>query len=224
MEGKTLGVLKAHVALYVTDVGRSVGFYRRMLGLEPSKVRRGYAKFDVAEPPLNLTLNERAGAAGGALSHMGIQVASTGDVLALRERWRTAGLETFDETGTSCCYAVQDKTWVADPDGNEWEAFVVLEDNLPEAAPCECGSETREAQASASVTAGLKCAPETGPKVCIRAKSAAPVASVFASRATATLPPDKRSPMIPEPTTAANRKHVPTVSAVTRRARSRLIV
>jgi|SRR5438270_4616293 len=156
MEGKTLGVLKAHVALYVTDVGRSVGFYRRMLGLEPSKVRRGYAKFDVAEPPLNLTLNERAGAAGGALSHMGIQVASTGDVLALRERWRAAGLETFDETGTSCCYAVQDKTWVADPDGNEWEAFVVLEDNLPETAPCECGSKTREAQASAEKQAGVE--------------------------------------------------------------------
>src|SRR5438477_12474223 len=118
MGGKTVGVLKAHVALNVGDVERSIRFYRKMLGLEPCKVRRGYAKFDVAEPPLNLTLNERAGAAGGALSHMGIQVASTGDVLALRERWRAAGLETFDETGTSCGYAVHDKSWVADPGGN----------------------------------------------------------------------------------------------------------
>src|ERR687885_815779 len=60
MEGKSVGVLKAHVALYVSDVGRSIQFYRKLLGLEPCKVRRGYAKFDVAEPPLNLTLNERA--------------------------------------------------------------------------------------------------------------------------------------------------------------------
>src|SRR5437588_6490139 len=110
-------ILKPHVSINVRNVEASIAFYRKMLGIEPSKVRRGYAKFDVAEPPLNLTLNERAGAAGGALSHMGIQVASTGDVLALRERWRAAGLETFDETGTSCCYAVQDKSWVADPDG-----------------------------------------------------------------------------------------------------------
>jgi catechol 2,3-dioxygenase-like lactoylglutathione lyase family enzyme len=163
MEGKSLGVLKAHVALNVADVGRSTEFYRRMLGLEPCKVRRGYAKFDVAEPPLNLTLNERAAPARGALSHMGIQVASTEDVLALRERWRAAGLETFDEMGTSCCYAVQDKTWVADPDGNEWEAFVVLEDNLPETAACECGSKTQgarasaEGQASAEAQAGASC-------------------------------------------------------------------
>lgn len=118
--------------------------------------RRGYAKFDVAEPPLNLTLNESVGVVRGALSHMGIQVASTADVLGLRERWRAAGLETFDEMGTSCCYAVQDKTWVADPDGNEWEAFVVLEDNLPETAPCECGSRTQGAQASAEGQAGVE--------------------------------------------------------------------
>ena len=153
MEGKSVGVLKAHVALYVGDVGRSIEFYSRMLGLEPCKVRRGYAKFDVAEPPLNLTLNERAGAVRGALSHMGIQVASTADVLALRERWRAAGLETFDEMQTSCCYAVQDKTWVADPEGNEWEAFVVLEDDLPETEPCECGGKAQGAQASAEARA-----------------------------------------------------------------------
>ena len=145
--------MKAHVALNVKDVGRSVEFYRRMLGLEPSKVRRGYAKFDVETPPLNLTLNENQFGERGALSHMGLQVASTEDVLALRERWRAAGLKTFDEMQTSCCYAVQDKTWVADPDGNEWEAFVVLEDNLPESAPCECGGKTQEAQASTSCRA-----------------------------------------------------------------------
>jgi hypothetical protein len=105
-----------------------------MLGIEPSKVRAGYAKFDIQNPPLNLALNEIPFNERGALSHLGIQVASTADVLAVRERWARAGLITRDEMQTSCCYAVQDKTWVNDPDGNEWEVFVVLEDNLPESS------------------------------------------------------------------------------------------
>jgi catechol 2,3-dioxygenase-like lactoylglutathione lyase family enzyme len=127
--------LKVHVSLNVRNVEASIDFYRRMLGIEPSKVRTGYAKFDVQNPPVNLALNEVPDlAAPGALSHLGIQVGSTSDVLATRLRWERVGLLTRDEMQTSCCYAKQDKTWVRDPDGNEWEVFVVLEDNLPEAA------------------------------------------------------------------------------------------
>lgn len=137
-------VLKAHVSINVRNVERSVDFYRRMLGIEPARVRTGYAKFDVQNPPLNLALNEVPGlAAAGALSHLGLQVGSTEDVLALRARWAEAGLLTRDEMQTDCCYATQDKTWVHDPDGNEWEAFVVLKDNLPEvehAAATSCCS------------------------------------------------------------------------------------
>ena len=128
--------LKAHLALNVRSVGRSVEFYRRMLGLEPAKVRPGYAKFDVEQPPLNLTLNEVPFADRGALSHLGLQVATTADVLAMRARWRAAGLDTYDEMQTDCCYALQDKTWVRDPDGNEWEAFAVLQDNLAATGLC----------------------------------------------------------------------------------------
>jgi catechol 2,3-dioxygenase-like lactoylglutathione lyase family enzyme len=130
----TVQAIKAHISLNVRNIGQSVEFYKKMLGIEPSKVRCGYAKFDVQNPPLNLALNELPFNEGGALSHLGIQVASTADVLAMRERWARAGLKTSDEMQTSCCYAVQDKTWVSDPDGNEWEVFVVLEDNLPEAS------------------------------------------------------------------------------------------
>lgn len=133
-DGTEVKVLKAHLALNVRDVGRSIGFYRKMLGIEPSKVRAGYAKFDVQNPPLNLTLNQHSFGEQGALSHLGLQVSSTGDVLAVRERWAEAGLVTRDEMQTNCCYAVQDKTWVHDPDGNEWEVFVVLEDDLPQAS------------------------------------------------------------------------------------------
>lgn len=124
--------VKAHLAIKVRKVSQSIEFYRKMFGIEPSKVRAGYAKFDVQTPPLNFTLNEVAFNDSGALSHMGIQVSSTADVLAMRQKWANAGLFTRDEMQTDCCFATQDKTWVRDPDGNEWEAFVVLKDNLPE--------------------------------------------------------------------------------------------
>lgn len=128
--------LKAHLALNVRSVDQSIEFYRKMFGIEPSKVRTGYAKFDVQNPPLNFTLNEGRETKGGALSHLGIQVRSTEDVLNVRQKWHEAGLLTRDEMQTNCCYAVQDKTWVRDPDGNEWEVFVVLEDNLTETSAC----------------------------------------------------------------------------------------
>ena len=140
----TVNALKAHLSLNVRNVDQSIQFYRKMLSIEPSKVRTGYAKFDVQNPPLNLALNEAPVTSRGALSHLGIQVASTEDVLATRQKWNDAGLLTRDEMQTNCCYAVSDKTWVRDPDGNEWEVFVVLEDNLAESnACCGVGEETR---------------------------------------------------------------------------------
>jgi catechol 2,3-dioxygenase-like lactoylglutathione lyase family enzyme len=161
MESKTenqVTALKAHLALNVKNVEQSIQFYRRMLGIEPSKVRTGYAKFDVQNPPLNFTLNEVAFNGRGALSHLGIQVASTDDVLAMRRKWEDEGLITRDEMQTNCCYATQDKSWVRDPDGNEWEVFVVLKDNLAETAACDCNttenaSETRVAAAPSSCCA-----------------------------------------------------------------------
>jgi catechol-2,3-dioxygenase len=144
----TVQAIKAHISLNVRNIGQSVEFYKKMLGIEPSKVRSGYAKFDVQNPPLNLALNEIPFNQRGALSHLGIQVASTADVLAMRERWVKAGLNTRDEMQTSCCYAVQDKTWVSDPDGNEWEVFVVLEDNLPEASGADVSACCTTAPAS----------------------------------------------------------------------------
>lgn len=124
--------LKAHLAINVKNVETSIEFYKKLFGIEPSKVRNGYAKFDVQDPPLNFTLNQVPYNEPGALSHMGIQVSSTEDVFAMRQKWADAGLITRDEMQTDCCYATQDKAWVKDPDGNEWEVFVVLKDNLPE--------------------------------------------------------------------------------------------
>jgi catechol 2,3-dioxygenase-like lactoylglutathione lyase family enzyme len=146
--------LKAHVAIHVRNVAQSTEFYRKMFGIEPCKVRSGYAKFDVQNPPLNFTLNEAPFQDAGALSHMGIQVGSTADVLSIRQRWTDAGLMTRDEMQTDCCYATQDKAWVHDPDGNEWEVFVVLKDNLP----------GRQAEpASAACCAPGRCSPKAEP-------------------------------------------------------------
>ena len=120
-----MAVLRPHLALTVSDVDRSIEFYRALFGIEPSKVRPGYAKFEVREPGLNFTLNEgeRDGELG-AFNHAGIQVASTDDVLRARARLVEAGLATFDEMDTTCCYAKQDKIWVNAPDGESWEVFV----------------------------------------------------------------------------------------------------
>ncbi len=147
----TIKTLKPHVSLNVKDIKTSIEFYRRLFGIEPAKVRTGYAKFDVQNPPLNLALNEFSYNERGALSHLGIQVASTEDVLATKSRWEEIGLTTRDEMQTSCCYALQDKTWVRDPDGNEWEVFVVLEDNLAESDPCECGTKLAEEETETAI-------------------------------------------------------------------------
>ena len=164
MESKSVRevrALKAHVSLNVKNVNVSIDFYRRMLGIEPSKVRPGYAKFDVQNPPLNFTLNEGHVRDRGALSHLGIQVDSTADVLAIRENWTQAGLITRDEMQTNCCYATQDKTWVRDPDGNEWEVFVVLKDNLPVTEACDCGEKLSavEGDDSSETATASCCAP-----------------------------------------------------------------
>ena len=123
-----MAVLRPHLALTVSDVERSVPFYRALFGIEPTKVRPGYAKFEVADPALNFTLNKgERNADLGAFNHAGIQVASTDDVLRTRARLVEAGLATFDEMDTTCCYAKQDKIWVTAPDGESWEVFVTHE-------------------------------------------------------------------------------------------------
>lgn len=140
--------LKPHISLNVRDIEKSVAFYTKMFGIDPVKYIHGkgdgipaayrpraYAKFDVTNPQLNFTLNETDQRDGG-ISHLGIQAASTEDVIATRTRWKSEGLEVRDEMGVDCCYALQDKAWVCDPDGNQWEVFVVLKNTEMDADCC----------------------------------------------------------------------------------------
>jgi catechol 2,3-dioxygenase-like lactoylglutathione lyase family enzyme len=122
-----MAFLKPHVSLNVSRIDASVAFYEKLFGMAPTKRKPGYAKFDVPSPPLNLTMQEGP-RTGVNASHFGLQVTSTNDVLAAKARYEAAGLATVTEESTTCCFAVQDKVWVHDPDGNAWEIFVVKAD------------------------------------------------------------------------------------------------
>ena len=122
-----MNIVKPHVSLNVSNVDASVAFYEKVFGTSATKRRSGYAKFDLAEPSLNLTMQE-APRTGVNASHFGVQVADSEDVAAAWTRFKSAGLKTLTEANTECCYALQDKVWVEDPDGNMWEVFVVKAD------------------------------------------------------------------------------------------------
>jgi catechol 2,3-dioxygenase-like lactoylglutathione lyase family enzyme len=122
---------RIHMGLAVKNLERSVGFYKALFGQEPTKNRPHYAKFEVAEPPVNLALHEVGGATGpnNPVAHFGVQVKSTIAVTEVADRLKEAGLETRAEGNVTCCYAVQNKVWATDPDGNRWEVYVVLDND-----------------------------------------------------------------------------------------------
>jgi catechol 2,3-dioxygenase-like lactoylglutathione lyase family enzyme len=153
-----MNILKPHVSLNVSNIDASVAFYERAFGVQATKRRPGYAKFDLEAPALNLTMQEGT-RTGVNADHFGIQVASTRDVLEAQLRFEDAGLLTRPEANTQCCYALQDKVWIQDPDGNSWEVFVV-KDEAPvmKAAPSECCEPASQADAAPGSSC---CTPKT---------------------------------------------------------------
>ena len=119
---------RIQLAINVSNLDDSVAFYSQLFGVEPAKRRPGYANFAVPEPPLKLVLIENAPEAG-TLNHLGVEVVSTAEVAAAEHRLQGRGLETETENQVSCCYAVQDKVWVTDPDNAPWEIYTVLDDS-----------------------------------------------------------------------------------------------
>ena len=119
---------RAHIALNTTRFEESVEFYSKLFGEKPAKVRENWAKFDLKNPSLNLTLNRsQKDIEHGHISHMGIEVEDAETVAAMDKRLKDLGLVTAPEDNVTCCYAVQDKTWVTDPNGHAWEFFYVKE-------------------------------------------------------------------------------------------------
>ena len=119
---------KIHLALNTADLSRSVKFYEALFGVKPTKLKEKYAKFDLIEPAVNFTLNQVERVEGNHISHLGIQVKTSKEVFSEKSRLETLGLKTLLEEDVDCCYALQDKVWVKDPDGNAWEIFVVLQE------------------------------------------------------------------------------------------------
>ncbi len=135
---------KVHVSLDVNNIEESARFYSTLFGMTPTKLKPGYAKFDVAEPAINLTLQESRHCCLQGLSHMGIRVNSTEEVLAFKQRLEQGGVKALDEMNTTCCYAVQDKVWVEDPTGYRWEVYVFKGDSEAEHASSSASSEVAQ--------------------------------------------------------------------------------
>ncbi|SES42498.1 Catechol 2,3-dioxygenase [Streptomyces sp. yr375] len=119
---------RVQLALNVADLDASVTFYSKLFGVEPTKRRAGYANFAITEPPLKLVLIEGEPGQDTRLDHLGVEVDSTETVTAATDRLKEAGLATFEENDTSCCYALQDKVWVHGPGREPWEVYVVKAD------------------------------------------------------------------------------------------------
>ena len=112
-----------HVSLQCRDVAKSRAFYERFLGAGPVKVKTGYVKFLPEWAPVNLALSEGGHTAEGTVNHVGVQVDTVAAVMEHLTRVKAAGLPVREEMGVNCCHANQDKFWVQDPDGVEWEVY-----------------------------------------------------------------------------------------------------
>ncbi len=148
---------RVQLALNVTDLDAAVSFYSKLFEVEPAKRRPGYANFAIDRPPLKLVLIEnpdgRSGGVAGALNHLGVEVESPEEVEVAARRLAQAGLDPRVQEATTCCYAVQDKAWVSDPDGAPWEVYTVLAD-AGDAPDLGCSVETCGPAAGQAVNAG----------------------------------------------------------------------
>ena len=152
---------RVQLALRVADLEAAVAFYSRLFDTAPAKRRPGYANFAVAEPPLKLVLLEGQAGEPTRMDHLGVEVASTEEVAAATHRLTDAGLATRPEEGTTCCYAVQDKVWVAGPGGEPWEVYTVTADARPDL-------EGRTADEVSEVAGdGTCCTPEGGARIAV---------------------------------------------------------
>lgn len=148
-------ISRVQLALNVSDLQASIAFYSTLFGVEPHKQRPGYANFAVEQPPLKLVLievpeGERGTGVTGALNHLGVEVDDVTHVEEQTGRLREAGLATFDEKDTTCCYALQDKVWVQDPSGAPWEIYTVKDDNPVDAQPATSSSKIFELSSPAN--------------------------------------------------------------------------
>ena len=133
---------KFHLSLFVSDTKKTVNFYTKLFGIEPGKVKADYAKFELTDPALVISFIQAPEKVQSNFGHLGFKVHSTQEVEERKAALRSSDIEIgLEEQEVACCYAKQDKFWVNDPDGYEWEVYHFIEDvNRNEekytAAPC----------------------------------------------------------------------------------------
>jgi lactoylglutathione lyase len=123
---------RVHLHVHVSDLDKSRDFYRKFLGSAPVKERPGYVKFLPDWAPVNLALSTGRPSGEGAVDHVGVQVDAPAIVMTHLARVKGTGLPVREEMGVNCCHANQDKFWVQDPDGVEWEVYYLNYDLEPE--------------------------------------------------------------------------------------------
>lgn len=119
---------RVQLALNVSNLDAAVDFYSKLFDTQPTKRRPGYANFAIAQPPLKLVLIENQETAG-TVNHLGVEVETVAEVVTASNRLQQLGLETRPEEQVICCYALQNKVWVNDPDNTPWEIYKVLADS-----------------------------------------------------------------------------------------------
>jgi catechol 2,3-dioxygenase-like lactoylglutathione lyase family enzyme len=148
--------MKMHVGINVTDLDKSIEFYTKVFNTEPVKIKPDYAKFLLDNPGLNFTLNLKDKVSGNQVGHFGFQVENLEEILQNKERLEKLGFFAREEMDVTCCYATQDKFWVTDPNGNEWEFFYTkgdVESITTDSACCTTQPEKNEVKTSASFCA-----------------------------------------------------------------------
>lgn len=128
---EAISQVKFHASLNVSDLNRSVPFYAALFGESPVKWYEDYAKFELNEPPLVLSLKPKRACTGGPLNHLGLRLTSLEDLEAVLARLKTVNARIGRQDDVQCCYAHQSKLWITDPDGTLWEVYV-FHDDVPD--------------------------------------------------------------------------------------------
>lgn len=143
-----------HVHVGVADLDASIAFYTGLFGAEPTVTKADYAKWMLEDPRINFAISLKEGAAKG-IEHLGVQVEDEAELAEVYGRLKAADAPVLEEGATTCCYAKSEKSWIADPDGVVWEAFLTTGENTTYGeSPDLAGLASPQAAASAC------CAPQ----------------------------------------------------------------
>ena len=113
---------RLHVHVSVDDLAKSIQFYNTLFSVEPTVTKEDYAKWMLDDPRVNFAISKRGSDAG--IRHLGIQVEDRAELADMYSRLQRAEADVLDEGATTCCYAKSEKSWVADPQGVQWETFL----------------------------------------------------------------------------------------------------